>query len=218
MKALEPILNLIEGQIIHTTSAENFRKIVQSGVVQAGANHNPGGFCQCAGGISQHTGRPCLSLSDLSLSSREVLLSEESNWYCQLTRPWGATIWRPAVEFEYAEAVPTIVFHRHAIDASRAYSNARILKELPHLTHSDGKFVCVGRFIAEAEICYDATLPVDAIAAVLFICSFDMSDHHYVEWSTAQTVLETMDRFESRIHEQYPPKKHLCPRPVTQSE
>ena len=217
MNVLEPILNLIGGQIIHTTSAENFRKIVQSGVVQAGSNHNPGGFCQCAGGISQHTGRPCLSLSDLSLSSREVLLSEESNWYCQLTRPWGATIWRPDVEFEYAEAVPTLVFHRRAIDVSRVYSNARILRDLPHLTHSDGKYVCVGRFIAEAEICYDATLPLEAIAAVLLICSFSLRDHLYFEWSSPQSALDAMADFETRIKSQYKPKLHMVPKLPTKS-
>lgn len=210
MNPREAILHLIGGEVIHSTSAAKFKAILESGEIRPGLNCNPGGFCQCQGGISQHTKQPCLSLSDLSLSSRESLLSSERHWYCQLTTPTGAQTNDNWHHEEYAEAVPSLVLHREYLQEARCYSYARIKTDLPNLVRRSGSLV-KGRFIEETEICYDGAIPVSAIKKILLVCSFELSTHELLPWTTPETVLVRLDEFSMRVRKAHPPKVHFGP-------
>ena len=217
--SMKIIYKLIRGEVIHTTSADIFAKIVVDKAIMRGMNENPCGFCQHKEGLAKHLG-PCTSLTDLSLSSDDRLTDFfNTNWDQQIVRPYYPDSMRMNSRFIPAMACVTIVLDRGKLDPSKHYTWERIKEEIPSAVSEYG-YPSAGRFILEAEVCYADDIPMTAFKRLIVVCSRSTKHYTQIDWdySNCNSILDQVYTFEKQMQNLFPPKEQWIPIQATEIE
>jgi len=191
MEPVNPIYQILKGNIFHSTSLTNLSSIIASGQIEGGHSENPAGFCQC----SKFTSKLGLavSLSDLSLASEATLLSHGTNWANQIYRPYGGS-----QQDDGSYIYTTIILQRSRLAEDACFSWQRIKEECPSLIREcDGIPLPInGRLIIESEVCYTRPIPLSAFSEILAVAKHG-NMHRLFKWSndSPKKTLSELDHY-----------------------